>query len=287
MKKVLITGANSYIGTHIEQWLKQWPEQYSVDTIDVTDNIWREKNFTEYDMICHVAGIAHRKETKENAQLYYEVNEKLAVDIARKAKAEGVKQFLILSSMSVYGMTTGHITKQTKPSPNTHYGISKNNADIQLVEMEDDNFKVAILRPPMVYGRNCKGNYQTLRKFALKIPFFPEVKNNRSMIYVEHLAEFVQKRIDKEDGGIFFPQDAEYVNTSVMVREIAKHHGKKLHLTKLCNPAIVLGEKLGAGILKKVFGSLTYEKCDLVSTCSFEEIMKQIEAEDWDGGRLC
>ena len=113
MKKILITGANSYIGVSFENYMKQWADEYSVDTVDMIDGTWREKDFGGYDAVFQVAGIAHKKETKENFELYYKVNRDLAIETAKKAKKDGVKQFIFLSSMSVYGMDTGVITNET------------------------------------------------------------------------------------------------------------------------------------------------------------------------------
>ncbi|MBQ8448191.1 MAG: NAD-dependent epimerase/dehydratase family protein, partial [Clostridia bacterium] len=161
MKRILITGANSYIGTSFENYMKQWVDEYSVDTVDMIDGTWREKDFGEYDVVFHVAGIAHKKETKENAELYYKVNRDLAIETAKKAKKDGVKQFIFLSSMSVYGMDTGVITKDTVPTPKSNYGKSKLQAEEGMKELADDDFKICTIRPPMVYGEGCKGNYQT------------------------------------------------------------------------------------------------------------------------------
>ena len=158
MKKILITGANSYIGTSFESYMKQFGDEYAVDTVDMIDGAWREKSFAEYDVVFHVAGIAHRKETKENAGLYYKVNRDLAIDVATKAKADGVKQLVFLSSMSVYGMETGVITRETSPAPKSNYGKSKLQAEEGISLLKSDSFKVAVLRPPMVYGEGCKGN---------------------------------------------------------------------------------------------------------------------------------
>ena len=194
MKKILITGANSYIGTSFENYIKEnFSDQYTVDTVDMIDGSWREKSFAGYDAVFHVAGIAHVKETDENRSLYYSVNHDLAVETANKAKTDGVSLFVILSTMSVYGMLTGHITKQTECHPINAYGKSKLMADEELRGMETDSFRVAILRPPMVYGKNCKGNYQQLRNFALKSPVFPKYFNNRSMVYIDNLYEFVRE----------------------------------------------------------------------------------------------
>ena len=172
MKKILITGANSYIGTSLEKWLGKNPDKYYVDTVSTRDDAWKKKDFSEFDVVFHVAGIAHIKETKENQDLYYKVNRDLAFEAAKKAKAGGVKQFVFLSSMSIYGQDVGPIGINTIPNPKTAYGKSKYEAETMVLELEDDSFKVAILRPPMVYGPNSKGNYQLLSKFAKKHLYF-------------------------------------------------------------------------------------------------------------------
>ena len=259
MKKILITGANSYIGTSFENWLKQWPDEYFVDTVDMIDGTWKEKDFSEFDVVFHVAGIAHRKETKENAELYYKVNRDLAYEVAQKVKVDGVKQLIFLSSMSVYGMETGVINKNTMPKPKSNYGKSKIQAEELIKSLEDNNLKIAMLRPPMVYGEGCKGNYQSLVKFALKSPIFPDIKNKRSMIYIDNLCEFVKQLIDDCRSGLFLPQNEEYVCTSEMVKGIAESNGKKIHMTKIFNPLLrLLGKRVN--LINKVFGNLVYDK---------------------------
>jgi nucleoside-diphosphate-sugar epimerase len=256
MKKILITGANSYIGTSLEKWLNQYPDKYSVDTIDMIDGSWKEKDFARYDVVFHVAGIAHIKESKKNGYLYYMVNRDLAYETAQKAKSEGVKQFIFLSTMSVYGIDNGVIDKNTPERPKSAYGKSKLEAEELIEVLSDDSFTVAILRPPMVYGKGCKGNYPRLVKLALMTPVFPEVDNKRSMIYIDNLSEFVKQLIDNCSGGLFFPQNAEYVNTSKMVRLISEAHGKKVKLTKLFNPLLKL---VNLSTTKKLFCDLVYE----------------------------
>lgn len=257
MKRILITGANSYIGTSFEKYVKQWPKEYTVDTIDMIKGTWKEKSFSGYDVVFHVAGIAHIKETKKNAPLYYKVNRDLTYEVAKKAKKEGIKQFVFLSSMSVYGIETGVITRETIPVPKSNYGKSKLQAEKLIVPLESSTFKISILRPPMIYGPGCKGNYVRLEKFALKSPIFPNIKNKRSMIYIDNLCEFVKQIIDECSTGLFFPQNEDYICTSEMVKEIAEVHGKKIYMTKLFNPILKM---LNISIINKVFGNLVYEK---------------------------
>ena len=260
MKKVLITGANSYIGTSVDRYISEhYPDECAFETVDMLDENWREKSFADYDVVFHVAGIVHQKETKENAESYYKINRDLAFEVAKKAKDEGARQFILLSSMSVYGLKTGKITADTQPKPNTNYGKSKLEAEERIGELEGDGFKVCVLRPPMLYGKGCKGNYQSLRKLALKLKLFPYVKNERSMLFIDNLSEFVRLMILNEESGTFFPQNSEYTNTSEMVKMIAASHGKKLCIVKGFGWAVRL-MGLFTGLVKKAFGSLTYAK---------------------------
>lgn len=258
MKKILITGANSYIGTSFEEYISQWPEKYQVDTIDMVDSSWREKSFEVYDVIYHVAGIAHIKETKENAHLYYEVNRDLPIEVAKKAKADGVKQFIYLSSMSVYGLNTGVIIKDTKPNPKSNYGKSKIQAEEGLKSLESDDFKIVVMRPPMVYGEGCKGNYNTIIKLVKKFPFFPRVNNKRSMIHVDNLSSFVKMVVDKNISGLYFPQNKEYVNTTKLAKDIAKGMNKKVYMSFLLGFAVTCMKPFSK-IVKKAFGNLIYK----------------------------
>ena len=260
MKKVLITGANSYIGTSFEKYIKDnYADQYQVDTIDMIDGSWRKKSFKGYDAVFHVAGIAHQKETKTNAHLYYEINRDLAIEVAKKAKAEGTKQFIFLSSMSVYGMDTGVITKDTKPNPKTNYGKSKLEAEEHIAVLKDKTFKICVLRPPMVYGDGCKGNYQTIVKLVKKYPFFPRVNNKRSLVHINNLVMFVKDAVDKELNGLYFPQDKEYIRTVDLAKNIAEQMNKKIYFSFLLGLGVTILKPF-VGKLKKAFGNLIYKK---------------------------
>ena len=266
MKKILITGAGSYIGCAVEDYLRQWPQDYETHTIDMIGDGWRAASFRGYDAVVHVAGLVHQPKTKNDpaqAEKYDLVNHRLAVETARKAKAEGVKQFLFMSSASVYGLSAPvgkivMITKDTPLQPVDNYGISKAKAEEGLRLLQDERFKLAILRPPMIYGKGCKGNYQTMAKLARKLPVFPWVNNQRSMLYVENLAEFIRLLIEDEAEGIFCPQNNEYVNTSDMVSLIAHANGKGILMIRGFGWAIKLLRPV-TGIVDKAFGSLCYD----------------------------
>ena len=282
MIRVLITGSGSYIGSHIAAYLSQYSDRFEVCELDAREGL-PQQAFSGFDTVIHVAGIAHQKEVSENKALYFDVNHHLAVETAAKAKMEGVKQFIFFSSMSVYGMTTGRITSETTPAPNTFYGQSKLAAEQEMKTLEDDSFRIATLRPPMIYGKGCRGNYPRLSELARKLPIFPAVSNERSMLYIGTLCRFVEKLIESHEGGLYFPQNRRYVNTTEMVRLIAGCHSKKL----CCIPGFAWLLKLiesRVGVVGKVFGTLTYDHS--MSTAftdendlSFEETIRLTEVE--------
>lgn len=261
MKKILITGSNSYVGKSLEKSLRNYPDRYSIDSVSLRNDLWREKDFSEYDVVFHVAGIAHVSSDPNLEEMYYKVNRDLTIETAEKAKVDGVQQFIFMSSIIVYGDSSSKkrvIDKKTVPTPSNFYGNSKLQAEEGIKPLESDNFKVAILRPPMIYGRGSKGNYPKLAKVARNLPVFPDIDNQRSMLHIDNLCEFIRLIIENEESGLFFPQNNEYVKTSEMVKLIAEAHGKKIILTKIFNPVLkVMGMKLG--LINKVFGNLVYD----------------------------
>ena len=279
IKRVLITGAGSYIGESVRQYAEKHYPNLKIDTIDMIDSSWREYDFSPYDCAYHVAGIAHADvgnvsaETKEK---YYRVNTDLAIEVANKAKKAGVKQFIFMSSMIVYGESAPYgkektITRDTMPNPANFYGDSKWQAEKGLRALDCDTFKVAILRPPMIYGRGSKGNYPTLAKMAKKLPVFPDVNNLRSMLYIDNLCEFVCKLIMTGERGIYFPQNAEYTRTSDMVEMIGSVTSRSVKLMKVFIPAVQIASLIPGKIsrlVNKAFGNSCYDQ--ELSTYSFD-----------------
>ena len=272
MKKVLITGANSYIGMSFDKYTKEhYPQDFAIDTIDMIDGSWREKDFSTYDAVYHVAGIAHAdvgtvdEATKKK---YYSVNTDLAIETAKKAKSDGVKQFVFMSSAIVYGDSAPYgklkrITKGTEPKPANIYGDSKWQADKGIRELEDENYTVLVIRPPMIYGKGSKGNYPTLARMAKKLPIFPDIKNERSMLYIENLCEFLCQVILRGEGGIYWPQNAEYSSTSKLVKYIAESNNHNIAVSKVWNWVVCLAVMIPgriSGLANKAFGNMSYDQ---------------------------
>ncbi len=258
--RVLITESNSYIGTSLARWLLRNPDTYQVDTLDMTADSWREHDFSMYDTIFHVAGIAHVSADKKLEPLYYRVNRDLCLETAQKAKREGVSQFIFMSSMIVYGETgSNSIDWQTIPKPTNFYGRSKLEAEEGLTRLSDAAFVVTILRPPVIYGRGSRGNYPRLAKLARWSPVFPDYPNRKSMLHIDNLCQLVQHLIDDREGGIYLPQNAEYVRTSELVRLIAEAHGKRMLLIRNFNP-LIRSLVSRSDLVRRVFGDLYYDQ---------------------------
>ena len=262
MKRILITGANSYTGNAIAEHLTSWPE-YDVSTISLRGDSWRSENFGGFDTVIHTAGLAHDSTKSSDKEAYFRVNSQLAFDTAQKAMNDGVSQFIFMSSSIVYGKSAaiGHekiITRSTPLSPESCYGESKVKAENMLASLDGDKFRVCILRCPMIYGKNCRGNYPVLSKIARRLPFFPKIKNTRSMLYVKNFAEFVRLMIENNERGIFWPQNGEYSDTSEIVRMIAESHGKNIALIPGCEIPLKIFAHF-SGLVNKAFGSLAYD----------------------------
>lgn len=271
VRRIAIFGKNSYVGNNFAEFVKDKGE-YTVTKLNSRGDEWQGLSFTDYDVVLFVAGIAHVKIDKKDEDIYFKVNRDLAIAVAEKAKAEGVKQFVYLSSIYVFGLdgVVGKdciIDEHTPHTDKFAYGVSKAQADEALLAMQDENFKVAIVRPPMIYGKDSRGNFPKLKKLAKHFAIFPNFQNARSMIYVKNLSNFLDMLIEKRDRGIFYPQNKAAVCTAELYSDIRKSMGKKTFGTKLFNPMIkLLGNKIG--VLRKMFGNMTI-KPELSATYDF------------------
>lgn len=253
--RVLVVGASGYIGRNFAKYAA---EKFTVHTVDSRGG-WEVIDFCGYSSVVFAAGIAHRRQVKKNAHLYFAVNRDLALRVAKKAKAAGVPQFIYLSSMAIFGKKEGEISGHTKPKPrnNDYYAVSKFEAENLLAALQDENFAVALVRPPMVIGENCPGKFASLAKIANILPLIPCSKNVRSIIYINTLAEFLCMRISKGGGGIYHPQSGHFSTSRLMVDE----------RTRVGKKSFVFGAKFllricGAVLppIRTAFGSLYYSE---------------------------
>ena len=284
MKKILITGTGSYVGESVRKYILAKEPSYQIDAVDTFGDNWKKADYSLYDVVFHVAGIAHVNADPKMEPLYYKVNCDLTIEVAKHAKEAGVKQFIFMSSQIVFhesqSLKAEVLTRETKPAPNGFYGDSKLQAENGLHELESEDFKVCILRPCMIYGPNAKGNFPRLAKLACKTPIFPEWHNKRSMLYIDNLAEFVKQAIERELAGTFYPQNRELADTVEIIRYFAEAANHKVWITRLLNPFVWLGSFVLQPI-NKMFATYYYNpemsrmEFDY-QLVSFEESLKRV-----------
>ena len=259
MKKVLITGANSFVGTNFQSF-----SQYKdVAEISLFENKPEDINFGKYDVVLHLAAIVHQSKKIPESE-YFNVNRDLCLRVAEHAKKAGVKQFVFLSTVKVYGEFVpkfGLCNENSKCIPDDAYGKSKYEAELGIKKMEDVNFTVSIIRTPIVYGDGVKANMLRILKLVEEFPILPfgKMNNKRSITYVENLVGFIDQIIEKSASGIFIAKDENAISTTELVNYLSKHLGKKIALFKLPQIFIRIGAFFIPGIFDRLYSSLEFD----------------------------
>lgn len=261
-KRVLITGENGYIGKHIQEWLQNQVDSYYVTMLNVRAEEWKNSSFRGVDVVVHAAGIVHQPSITD-WEVYKKTNVDLTVDLAKKAKQEGVHQFIFLSTMAVYGrgkrLSVNIIDEKTEISPVGLYGKSKYLAEQELLKLQSEGFQVVIVRPPNVYGKGCKGGYISgFRSVVSKLSAIPYAYPNvrQSTIYIDNLCELIRLMIESGDSGFFMPQDRIAVSAVELMEAISEATGRKKPTSRLLGIGIYLLSFLP--IVKKAYGGVAY-----------------------------
>ncbi len=280
MKRVIITGKNGYIANNLKRWIEGKNDGISAVLLDMRSPSWKEFEFAPEDVIVHAAALVHKDEGETAYSKYEAVNVKLTEELASCVKKVGCKYFLFISTEAVYGIRPScfkatEITGQTPLKPYTKYGITKLAAEEVLTGLEDDDFKVGIVRSPFVYGPDCPGNYKTLRKLTLRVKICPKLKNKKSMIYIDNLCEFMYKLINDEKKGIFTPQNKTFITTCEIAREIARSNGIRIFESGLLNPFVVIAS-LAVGKIATAFSNEYYSE----DISSFELDYNVVDAKE-------
>lgn len=263
-KRIFITGENGYIGTHIKEWLSNCEKPHDVTMLNLRTDDWKNISFKDVDVIIHTAGIVHSPEITD-WDIYKKVNVDLTFALAQKAKNEGVNQLIFMSTMAVYGkgkrLSQNIIDEKTEICPTGFYGKSKYIAEQKILPLQSENFKVVIVRPPNVYGKNCKGGYITgFKSVALKLPALPYAypKIKQSTLYIDNLCELVRLIIENGETGLFMPQDKMAVSAVELLTAIIESMGKKISKSRLLGLGIYLLSFLP--IVKKAYGGVAYSE---------------------------
>ena len=277
MMKILITGANGYLGS---SFINQYSDKYNFEKFSLLNQKLEDINFDNIDIVLHCAALVHQK-VEHSYEKYYEINVKYPVKLAKIAKQNAVKQFVFISTIAVYGENEEKLDENTICNPITPYGKSKLEAEKELLKLNDDNFTVSIVRPPMIYGKNAPGNIDSLVKLVKKLPIIPlaNIENKRSFISIHNLCYIINEVILQKKSGIFLACDDEPLSTSRLIELVAKNLDKKIYLVKIPFFESLL-KILKPSFHKRLYGSLeidnsiTKEKLNLKNPYSVEDGIK-------------
>ncbi|MCT7537433.1 NAD-dependent epimerase/dehydratase family protein [Aliarcobacter butzleri] len=278
MNKILITGSNGYLGS---SFINQYKDKYIFERFSLLNQKIEDIKLDNIDAILHCAALVHQK-IEHSYEKYHEINVEYPVKLAKIAKQNAVKQFVFISTIAVYGEDEKKLDENTICNPTTPYGKSKLEAEKELLKLNDDNFTVSIVRPPMIYGKNAPGNIDSLVKLVKKLPIIPlaNIKNKRSFIFIQNLLHIIDEVILQKKSGIFLACDDESLSTSKLIDLIAKNLAKKTYLIK-----IPFFESL-LKILKPSFHKRLYESLEIDNTITKEKLNLKNPYSVGDGIRL-
>lgn len=270
MTKVLITGANSFVGTNF----RKFSQYKDVKEISLYENKPEDIDFSKYDVILHLAAIVHQSKKIPESK-YFNVNRDLCLRVAENAKKAGIKQFVFLSTLKVYGEFIPDFKLRNENSdcfPDDAYGKSKYEAEIGLKKLEDVNFTVSIIRTPLVYGEGVKANMLNIVRLVDSFPLLPfgKIYNKRNFTYIENLVGFIDRIIEKRASGIFIAMDEEALSTTELVNYLSKNLEKKVILFKLPQILISIGTFFISGIFDRLYGSLEFDNAKTKKELNYE-----------------
>lgn len=268
--KILITGKNSFIGSYF----KNNSPQFKVSEVDLLTNKPDEIDFTHSEVVFHVAAIVHQDKAIPDST-YFEVNSDLAFNVAQKAKQDGVKQFVFMSTVKVYGENSkleNPWTEDVVCHPSDAYGKSKLDAEKRLMELNDKNFVVSIIRTPVVYGAGVKGNIQKIASFIKKQKFIPfnGINNKRAMVYIGNLIALIQEVIKQQKAGIFLAGDGAILSTSEFVKHLIAATDTKKYFIIFPGIFQKMIQLIRPNIYNRLFGSQVIDNSKTFNELNFK-----------------
>jgi UDP-glucose 4-epimerase len=279
MKKLLITGSNGFVGSY---FINKYKNKYEIKTFSFLKDDINSLDCSDVDVVFHLSALVHQM-GGASCEEYERVNVIQTLQLAKKAKESGIKHFVFMSTVKVYGEETDiKYSENSICNPEDDYGKSKLKVELELQKLEDEDFKVSIVRTPIVYGYGVKANIKSLVSLVNKVPILPfgGIENKRSMVYIGNLCHLVDVVIGATKvalpNNIYLACDDEPLSTSKLIELIAKNFDKKVYLIKV--PFFESLLKLAKpSFCKRLYGSLevdnsiTKEKLNLKNPYSVEE----------------
>ena len=264
--KILVTGASGYLGSH---FIKTFQDQHSFETFSLQKNSIESINFDAVSTIIHSAGLVHQK-IEQSYQHYYDINVKYSVDLAKRAKKQGVGHFIFISTIAVYGETCSPIEEDSPTLPVSPYGKSKLEAEGQLLALQSNDFIISIIRPPMIYGYKAPGNIASLIKIIQKVPLLPfgGINNRRSFVYIGNLVALINRVVELRAKGIFLSADDHPISTSTLMQLLSKSLNKNLWLIKIPLFPTLL-KKIKPKIYSRLYDDLAIDNTETTKQLNF------------------
>ncbi|WNL15930.1 NAD-dependent epimerase/dehydratase family protein [Arcobacter cryaerophilus gv. pseudocryaerophilus] len=275
---LLITGSNGFVGKY---FMKKYKDNYYIRTFSFLKDDINSLDYSDIDVVFHLSALVHQMDGA-SCEEYERVNVTQTLQLAKKAKELGIKHFVFMSTVKVYGEETYiKYSENSACNPEDEYGKSKLKAELELQKIEDEDFKVSIIRTPIVYGYGVKANIKSLINLVNKVPLLPfgKIENKRSMVYIGNLCHLVYEIITQEKSGIFLASDDQPLSTSRLIELMAKNLDKKVYLVKIPFFESLL-KILKPSFHKRLYGSLevdnsiTKEKLNLKNPYSVEDGIK-------------
>ena len=268
MKSIIMTGANGFVGSYFKS---KYADKYNIQTFSFLKDDFNSLNVNHTDVIIYLSALVHQMggATKEE---YEKVNVTQTLELAKKAEESGVKHFIFMSSIKVYGEETNVAYSETSTcKPKDVYGKSKLKAENELRKLESDAFKVSIIRTPIVYGYGVKANIKNLMSLIQKVPLLPfgNIQNKRSMIYIGNLCHLVDVIIEKKESGVFLAADDKPLSTTKLIELIAQELDRKVYLLNIPLFPWLL-KKLKPSFYKRLYESLEVDNTKTKEILNFQ-----------------
>jgi len=268
MTKIILTGARGFIGSYFQ---KQYPQKYSIHSFSFVKDDIETLHVKNVEIVIHLSALVHQM-GGANDEAYERVNVDQTLQLAHKAKKNGVKQFIFMSTVKVYGEESDVAYTEISPChPEDAYGRSKLKAEQELQVLADEDFTVSIIRTPIVYGKGVKANMQNLMKLIDAMPLLPlgGIDNKRSFVYIGNLCSLLDALIMQRKAGVFLAGDDEPLSTTELIQELAKAKKKKLFLIRLPLFAMLL-KWVKPSFYKRLFESLTVDNSHTKESLQFK-----------------
>lgn len=265
--RIAVTGAGGFIGSALTQMLAG--EGHEV--LPLPRNDLSDPDFSGVETLVHCAALAHRTGAERpDAATFDAVNHRLAVELAVRAKAAGVRRFVFVSTIYTIAGNPSPLTPDMRLNPRDDYGRAKAKAEADLRELS--GIEIVIARPVLVYGPGARANLKALIKLCdsgLPLPF-GLANNRRSFVSLENVARALTflsvAPADKVAGRVFHLAEPQPRSTKELVTKLRTALGKPSRLLPL--PPVFMWLLLTAagksGLYDQLYGDLVADTSSLI-----------------------